>query len=161
MLWWLKMSNISARNSNDTRSVTWKVLPSAKSAFHAPGPRNAFLAVMFAGKGPKVSMHPSHAALHVESAPGSVSKENSFGFPVGVEPLALMLVIVPFGVYRGIPEGTPLLPASVFVLSMMEKGTPVRPVNTGMRLQPPSTCRCQPRPLLKNGSCQMALNTRR
>src|SRR5882724_626851 len=105
MLWWLKMLNSSVRNSNDTRSVTEKVLPSAKSAFHAPGPRNAFLAVMFAGKGPKVSIHPPvevsctiQAALHVESAPGSVSRLNSFGFPDDVEPLALMLVIVPFGV---------------------------------------------------------------
>jgi len=50
------------------------------------------------GNGPKVSMHPSHAGLQVESAPGSVKRLNSLGFPDGVEPLASMLVIVPFGV---------------------------------------------------------------
>src|SRR6266403_301165 len=80
MLWWFRMLNISARKSKDMRSVSANDLPNAKSAFHAPGPRKAFLAVMFAGNGPKVSMHPSHAGLHVESAPGSVSRLNSFGF---------------------------------------------------------------------------------
>src|SRR5260221_701727 len=70
MLWWFRMLNISARKSKDMRSVSANDLPNAKSAFHAPGPRKAFLAVMFAGNGPKVSMHPSHAGLHVESAPG-------------------------------------------------------------------------------------------
>src|SRR5260370_24765997 len=109
------MSNISARNSSDIRSVTGNDLPRAKAAFHAPGPRKAFLAVIFDGKGPKVSTHATQTGLHVVSPPGSVNRLNSFGFTVGVDPFAFMLVILPFGVYRGIPEGTALLPQIVFV----------------------------------------------
>src|SRR6267154_1088317 len=130
MLWWFRMFNISARKSKDMRSVSANDLPNAKSAFHAPGPRKAFLAVMFAGNGPKVSLHPIHAGLHVESTPGTDSSLNSFGFPDGAEPLALLLVIVPFGVYRGIPESTTLFPPSVFVLSTIVNGIFVLRVTT-------------------------------
>src|SRR5215472_10151960 len=103
------MSNISARNSRDTRSLTAKDLPIAKSAFHAPGPLKAFLPVMFAGKGPNVSTQlpgtapkevslSIQAELHVSFAPGSVSRLNSFGFPDGAEVFTEKLLIVPFGV---------------------------------------------------------------
>src|SRR5260370_38425072 len=80
MLWWLKMSNISARNSSDIRSVTGNDLPRAKSAFHAPGPRKAFLAVIFDGKGPKVSTHDTQTGWHDGWPPGRVHSLNAFGF---------------------------------------------------------------------------------
>src|SRR5215472_2722779 len=159
MLWWLKMSNASARNSRATRSVTAKDLPRAKSPFHAPGPLKAFRRVMLDGKGPNVSMHPNHAVLHVSSGAGSVRRLNSLGFFVGAEVFTEKLVIVPLGVYRGIPEGTPLFAPSVLAMSTMEKGTPERTLNTGMALHPPNTCRSHPRLPLKNGSCQIALST--
>src|SRR5215472_1305255 len=105
MLWWLKMSNISARNSRATRSVTAKDLPRAKSAFHAPGPLKAFLPVMFAGKGPNVSTQLPGIAprdvsfciqteLHVSLASGRIKRLNSLGLPVEVEVSTEKLPIV-------------------------------------------------------------------
>src|SRR5260370_40886214 len=83
------------------------------------------------------------------------------GLRLGVDPFAFLLVFVHYGVKGGFPGGTALLPPIVFVLSTIVKGTPVLAVNTGMRRQPPRACLCKPRPLLKNGSCQIGLTTSR
>src|SRR5271168_4292323 len=100
MLWWLKMSNPSARNSRPNRSVTRNFFPAAMSAFHALGPRKELRRVMLVGNGPKSEM-PSVGSSGAELAGiGTVSAVNWFG-PVACGVPTWDWVIGVSGVKRG------------------------------------------------------------
>src|SRR5215469_9878878 len=108
------------------RSVRVKNLPRARSRFHPPGPRKAFLAVILEGNGPKSEIPPS-AVLPKLLATGSVKRLKTF--PPWSTPLPVAkLEIVPAGTYLGMP---PRPRFKEFVLSETVNEVPVRAVNIG------------------------------